>query len=161
MRWPVLLLAVPATGLGLAALAGGFVDRLGPGTAEVGHLGAAVVVPLLLALGGAALAALMWRRRDADPADLLPARRTLVAAFYLDAVQDALVTRPVLAVARWVKRGDEAVVDGAVHGTGVAAVRAGGLLAWAHRAGVPRAAGAALAGAVLLGLAAAVLEWTR
>ncbi|GAA1028991.1 hypothetical protein GCM10009557_15920 [Virgisporangium ochraceum] len=68
MRWPVLLLAVPATLLGLAALVGGFVDRLGPGTGEVGHLGAAVAVPLLLALGGAGLAALMWRRGAADPA---------------------------------------------------------------------------------------------
>nr|WP_239152480.1 NADH-quinone oxidoreductase subunit L [Virgisporangium aurantiacum] len=202
MRWPVLLLAVPATLLGFAALSDGFVDRLGPGTEEVGHFGAALAVPLLLALAGAGLAALMWRRTDAvpnapasagagpgaseappslvapvaplpallspgdagaraDPADLLPARDTLAAAFYLDAVQDALVTRPVLALARWVKRGDEAVVDGAVNGSGATAVRAGGLLALMHRASVPRAAGAALAGAVLLGLVAAVLEWTR
>jgi NADH-quinone oxidoreductase subunit L len=160
MRWPVLLLAVPATLLGFAALSRGFVDRLGPGTDDVGHFGSALAVPLLLALGGAALAALMWRRTT-DPADKLPARATLAAAFYLDAVQDALVTRPVLALARWVRRGDEVVVDGAVNGTGAAAVRAGGLLAWAHRAGVPRAAGAALAGAVLLGLVAAVLELAR
>jgi NADH-quinone oxidoreductase subunit L len=153
MRWPVLLLAVPATLLGFAALAGGFVDRLGPGTGEVGHLGAALAVPLLLALGGAALAALT-RRRTMNPA-------LLASGFHLDAVQDALVTRPVLALARWAKGGDEVVVDGAVNGTGLAAGRAGGVLAWAHRAGVPRAAGAALAGAVLLGLMAAVLELAR
>jgi NADH-quinone oxidoreductase subunit L len=160
MLYPVLLLAVPAALLGFAALAPGFVDRLGPGTEEVGHLGGALVVPLVLAVGGAAVAALIWRG-GADPADALPARATLVAALHLDAVQNALVSRPTFALARLVRRADEVVVDGAVHGTGVAAVRAGSVLAWVHRAGLPRAAGAALGGAVLLGVAAAILEWAR
>jgi len=35
------------------------------------------------------------------------------------------------------------------------------VLAWAHRSALPRAAGAALGGAVLLGLAAVLLEWVR
>ena len=39
-------------------------------------------------------------------------------AFYLDAVQDALVVRPVTALARAVRRVDESGVDGAVEGTG-------------------------------------------
>jgi NADH-quinone oxidoreductase subunit L len=156
MRYPVLLLAVPAALLGLAALSGGFVALLGPGTGEVGHLGAALVVPLGLALAGAGLALLFWRRGRADLAPDL-----FADAFRLDAVQAAVVSRPTAALARLVRRADEAVVDGAVLGTGVVAVRGGSVLAWAHRAALPRAAGAALGGAVLLGLAAAVLEWIR
>jgi NADH-quinone oxidoreductase subunit L len=158
MLYPVLLLAVPAALLGFAALSSGFVDRLGPGTEEIGHLGAALVVPLGLALAGAAVAALAWRRGRADD---VPARALLADAFHLDAVQAAVVSRPVTTLARVVRRADEVGVDGAVLGIGAAAVRTGSVLAWVHRAGVPRAAGAALGGAVLLGLAAAVLEWMR
>jgi NADH-quinone oxidoreductase subunit L len=158
MRYPVLLLAVPAALLGFAGLAGGFVDRLGPGAEEVGHLSAALVVPLGLALAGAAVAWLMWRRgRAAD----VPARALLADAFHLDAVQAAVVSRPVSALAGVVRRADETAVDGAVLGTGAAAVRGGTVLAWAHRSALPRAAGAALGGAVLLGLAAVLLEWVR
>jgi NADH-quinone oxidoreductase subunit L len=166
MLYPVLLLAVPAALLGFAGLAGGFVDRLGPGTEEVGHLSAALVVPVGLALAGAAVAALMWRRGAPSGASApapwaVPAHDLLADAFHLDAVQAALVSRPTTALARVVRRADEAGVDGAVVGTGVAAVRSGSVLAWVHRAALPRAAGAALAGAVLLGVAAAVLEWIR
>jgi len=158
MRYPVLLLAVPAALLGFAGLAGGFVDRLGPGAEEVGHLSAALVVPLGLALAGAAVAWVMWRRgRAAD----VPARALLADAFHLDAVQAAVVSRPVSALAGAVRRADETAVDGAVLGTGAAALRSGTVLAGAHRAALPRAAGAALGGALLLGLAAILLEWVR
>jgi NADH-quinone oxidoreductase subunit L len=71
------------------------------------------------------------------------------------------VSRPVAALAGAVRRADETVVDGAVLGTGAAAVRTGSVLAWVHRSALPRAAGAALGGAVLLGLAAVLLEWVR
>jgi NADH-quinone oxidoreductase subunit L len=47
------------------------------------------------------------------------------------------------------------VVDGAVEGSGTGATRLGGLLGVAHRAALPRAAVAVLAGAVLLAAAAA------
>jgi NADH-quinone oxidoreductase subunit L len=108
----------------------------------------------------------MWRRgapsgASAPAAWAVKAHDLLADAFHLDAVQAAVVSRPTTALARVVRRADEGGVDGAVLGTGAAAVRGGSVLAWVHRAGLPRAAGAALGGAVLLGLAAAVLEWVR
>jgi NADH-quinone oxidoreductase subunit L len=156
MLWPVLILAVPSAVLGVAALWPDWLTFAGqPVAAKLAHPDTAALLPLTLALGGAALAWAMWRRRvAADPAQALPARATLAAAFHLDAVQDALVTRPVLALARVVRRLDETVVDGAVLGTGRTAVTAGGLLARAHRSGLPRATTIALAGALLLGVAA-------
>ena len=57
---------------------------------------------------------------------------------------------------RPVRPADESVVDGAVEGTGAAPSRLGGLLAAAHRAVLPRAATAVLAGALLLGVVAAI-----
>src|SRR5919107_1336636 len=110
MLHPVLLLAAPAALLGFAGLAGGFVDRLGPGTEEVGHLSAALLVPVGLALAGTAVAALNWRRgRAAD----VPGRALLADAFHLDAAQSAVVSRPVAALARAVRRADEAGGGGA------------------------------------------------
>ena len=51
---------------------------------------------------------------------------------------------------------DERVVDATVEGTGVATTRAGSLLAYAHRAALPRAAAAVFTGALLLGVVAAI-----
>jgi len=171
MLWPVVLLAIPSALLGFAAFADVLGDRLTgqpalpPGVAvgEVGvelvHLGPALVPPLLgLALGVLGAWA-VWRRDPAaDPARVLgPARPVFANAFYLDAVQDALVVRPVYALARLTRRADESIVDGAVEGTGRGTVGVGRILAAAHRAGLPRAATAALAGALLIGLAAAAI----
>jgi NADH-quinone oxidoreductase subunit L len=52
-------------------------------------------------------------------------------------------------------------VDGAVESAGAGAFGAGGLLARAHRSGLPRAATAVLTGAVLIGAVAAVLLGVR
>jgi NADH-quinone oxidoreductase subunit L len=159
MRWPVLLLAVPSALLGLVAFLPGFQARLG---LSAPHLGVEVVLPLALLALGAGLAGWSWRRQPAaDPAEALgPLRPAFAAAFWLDAVQDALVVRPTLALARAVRRGDEAGVDGAVESTGRGALGLGARLSAAHRAGLPRAATAVLAGALLIGLAAAVLGGT-
>jgi NADH-quinone oxidoreductase subunit L len=62
----------------------------------------------------------------------------------------------VRALARVVRRGDETAVDGAVEGTGRGAVSLGRLLALAHRAGLPRAATAVLAGVLVIGVATVV-----
>jgi NADH-quinone oxidoreductase subunit L len=161
MLWPVALLAVPSALLGLYLYLGpGLPERLGAADrAELFHFSVATVLPLaLLALGGG-LAWWLWRRRTAaDPAAALgPARRVFAHAFYLDNVQDALVVRPVRALARVVRRADESGVDGAVEGAGRGTLGLGGLLARAHRAGLPRAATAVLAGALLTALAAAFL----
>jgi NADH-quinone oxidoreductase subunit L len=157
MSVPVLLLAVPSALLGLAGLAPGFMSRLGfEGPV---HLTGALFVPLVFVVAGIVGAWLLWRREPgADPARALgPARRVLAEAFYLDAVQESLVVRPVTALARAVRRTDESVVDGAVEATGRGAGDLGALLGRAHRAGLPRAATAVLAAAVLFGLVAVII----
>ncbi|HEU4421202.1 MAG TPA: NADH-quinone oxidoreductase subunit L [Pilimelia sp.] len=156
MRWPVVLLAVPSALLGLAAFASGFRVRL---DLEAPHLAAGVLLPVAMLALGAGTAWWLWRRDPAaDPAQALgPLRPAFAQAFWLDAVQHALVVRPVLAIAGAVRQGDEAGVDGAVESTGRGTLRLGARLAAAHRAGLPRAATAVLAGALLIGLAAATL----
>ncbi|GAA0717877.1 NADH-quinone oxidoreductase subunit L [Dactylosporangium roseum] len=146
MRGPLLVLAAPTVLLGFAGLAAGFGGRLGAG-GPVAHLTATAMIPLVLLAVGVSLD----RRRD--PAAALPDTaftRLLANAFYLDAVQDALVTRPVTALARLVRRADERLVDGAVEGVGAATGGAGGLLARMHAAALPRATTAVLGGAVVL-----------
>jgi NADH-quinone oxidoreductase subunit L len=183
MAWPVVALAVPSALLGFAALVDGFGARLRtppPWEAwrgehqpyadplplveapELVHVGPELVWPLLALAVGAGLAGLIWRRRPAaDPVRALGRLAPVFGTgFYLDAVQDTVVVRPVRALARAVRRGDESVVDGAVEGTGRGAVFLGAVLAVLHRAGLPRAATAMLAGALLIGLAAVVLGGT-
>ncbi|MGI5180667.1 NADH-quinone oxidoreductase subunit L [Dactylosporangium sp. CA-152071] len=146
MRGPLLVLAVPTVLLGFAGLSAAFATRLG-GDGPIAEVGAFALIPLALLVAGAALA---WRR---DPAAALPdtaVTRLLANAFYLDAVQDALVTRPVTALARLARRTDESAVDGAVDATGTAATTTGGLLTRAHTAGLPRAVTTVLTGAALL-----------
>jgi NADH-quinone oxidoreductase subunit L len=161
MRWPLVALAVPSALLGFAALwssslpIGDFSAEAHPQLMPV--LGTTVVSLALTALGGAA-AWLVWRRDPAtDPVLALGrARRVLAEAFYLDAVQDALVVRPVKMLAGAVRRADESLVDGAVEGTATGAVGLGRVLSRAHAAGLGRYATAVLGGAVLLAAAAVV-----
>ncbi|MFI7578575.1 NADH-quinone oxidoreductase subunit L [Micromonospora sp. NPDC049497] len=176
MRWPVVLLAVPAALLGLAGFLGWVADRLlpvevppGPGEPAVGrvapelvHLGPWLLLPLALTAAGAALAWVRWRRDPAaDPATALgPLRPLFARAFRLDDVQHTLVVRPTTALARAARAGDEVVVDGAVTGSGRAALGLGGGLASLHRAALPRAAAGVLAGALLIGLAAVLIGGT-
>ncbi|MEU1754826.1 NADH-quinone oxidoreductase subunit L [Micromonospora matsumotoense] len=161
MRWPVLLLAVPAALLGLAAFWPPFTDRL-RGTAadvELVHLAPAVLLPLVLLLAGAGLAWAGWRRDPAaDPARALgPLRPVFARAFRLDDLQHTLVVRPTTALARVTRTGDEVGVDGLVEGVGRGASTLGAGLAALHRAALPRATAAVLAGALLIGLAAALI----
>ena len=133
LRWPVLLLTVPAALLGLAAFAPWFADRLRvPGddtgeAVELVHLAPNLILPFLLLVAGAGGAWAGWRRDPAaDPARFLgPLRPVFARAFRLDDVQHALVVRPAGALARAVRTGDELGVDGLVEGTGRAAVEAG------------------------------------
>ncbi|MDM4720889.1 NADH-quinone oxidoreductase subunit L [Micromonospora sp. WMMA1363] len=172
MRWPVLLLAVPAALLGLAGFAGAFADRLRPASPTAAehpsdllppeplvHLGPAVLLPLALLAVGVGLAWASWRRDPTgDPAAALgPLQPVFARAFRLDDLQHALVVRPVTALAAATRTADEVVVDGAVTGSGRAASGLGGSLAMLHRAALPRAAAGVLAGALLIGLAAAVI----
>jgi NADH-quinone oxidoreductase subunit L len=119
MRAPVLLLAVPALGLGVL---------LGPLPRWLGgslHVGAVLaVLSTLLIAAGFAVSYLAWRRA-ADPL----ARTVFARGFYLDEVQDALVVRPVRVLAAALSTVDARVVDGAVGGAGVGAQWGGRLLA--------------------------------
>jgi NADH-quinone oxidoreductase subunit L len=166
MRWPLIGLAVPAALLGFAALWHGWPGVLvteleadfailRPEPHLTPELATTVVSLLLAALGGAG-AWLVWRRDPAqDPARVLgPLRPVFGNAFYLDDVQDALVVRPVLALARAVRATDERIVDGAVEGAGRGSVGLGGLLSRAHATGLGRYATAVLGGALLLAAAA-------
>ncbi|MEV4345450.1 NADH-quinone oxidoreductase subunit L [Actinoplanes sp. NPDC049596] len=155
MRWPILLLAVPAALLGLVAYAPGFRTAL---ELDDPHLGVAVVLPLVLLAAGAGAAWWLWRAvPGADPAEALgPARRLFAAGFHLDTLQDRAVVRPVRALAKVVTATDEKVVDAAVEGTGTGTTGVGDALAIAHRVPLPGAAVAVLAGALLLG---AVAVW--
>ncbi|MEV0157329.1 NADH-quinone oxidoreductase subunit L [Micromonospora sp. NPDC050686] len=167
LRWPVLLLAVPAALLGLAGFVQPFAHRLRypaepalpPGELALVHLAPAVLLPLALLAVGVGLAWAGWRRDPAaDPARFLgPLRPVFARAFRLDDVQHALVVRPVTALAAVSRHGDERIVDGAVEGSGRGAYRLGGGLAALHRAALPRAATAVLAGALLIGVAAVLI----
>jgi NADH-quinone oxidoreductase subunit L len=151
MRGPLLILAVPSALFGLFALAHVVTERLGIHELEPFALEA--VGPLALATLGSLLAWNAWRRGSAaDPARLLPGRKVLVAAYGLDAVVDALVTRPVTALASLARRGDEAIVDGAVVRTGTGTTGIAALLATAHRAPLPRAVTATLSGVLLIAI---------
>ncbi|HEV7964376.1 MAG TPA: NADH-quinone oxidoreductase subunit L [Actinoplanes sp.] len=154
MRWPIVLLAIPAALLGLAAYLPAFRTAL---ELENPHLGVAIFLPLALLVVGAGGAWWMWQAAPgADPADALGRARPVFAnGFYLDEVQDRLVVRPVRALAGLLKTVDERVVDAAVEGTGTTTTRLGTLVASVHRAALPRAAVALFTGALLLGVVAA------
>ncbi|WP_144121724.1 NADH-quinone oxidoreductase subunit L [Catellatospora sichuanensis] len=149
MRAPLLVLAVPAAGLGVGALVADY---------ELAHLGLELVLPLALAVLGVAAAWWGWRRADAgDPAAALgKAGPFLAGGLGLDTVQDRLVVRPVRALSRVITVVDVSGVDGAVNGLGRATTGAGaGLAAW-HRAALPRALAGILVGAVLVTVTAVV-----
>ncbi|GAA2519714.1 NADH-quinone oxidoreductase subunit L [Pilimelia columellifera] len=155
MRGPMLALAAPAAVLGLAVFAAPWRSLLGLAPP---HLDAAVALPTLLTVLGAAGAWWGWRRsRAGDPAVALGRLRPwLAVGFGVDAVQSAVVVRPVTALARATRNADAVLVGGTVAGVGRAVSRLGvGLLA-AHRASLPRATTFALAGVLLLTLALAV-----
>jgi NADH-quinone oxidoreductase subunit L len=157
MAWPVTLLAVPSALLGFAAFVPAFARALGaPEGFGISEDAVAPMVWVVLGIGAVIWA---WRARPAqDPARLLgPFRPAFANALYFDAVQDALVVRPVTVLARGVRRADESLVDGAVEATGRGTVGMGGLLAAVHRAALPRAVTAVLGGAALLGLLAVLL----
>ncbi|GAA4437434.1 NADH-quinone oxidoreductase subunit 5 family protein [Phytohabitans houttuyneae] len=143
MRWPVALLAIPSALLGLAVFWPAFREALG---LEEAKIDAWVLLPVALLAAGAVVG---WRGVPTVPA--------FARAFWLDEVQHFLLVRPVRSLARSTRLGDEAGVDGAVEGTGRLTVRLGRRLATAHRTGLPRAATAVLAAAVLLAALGVIL----
>ncbi|GAA3143435.1 hypothetical protein GCM10010466_38040 [Planomonospora alba] len=145
MRWPILALAVPALLLGLAG-AGGV------------HWGTAAVSVAVALLGAGAVYA-VWRSDPAaDPARMLgPFRASCERAFSVDALYRAVFAGPVFALARLVARADDRVVDGAVRGSGRAALGASGLLRLVQNGNVQLYVTGLLAGVLLIAVGAVVL----
>ena len=145
MRWPLVVLAVPATVLGLVGMPKDWLPEwLAPvqGTAPSVQPAADVaqaelhigLVTSALSVGLAAVGALVvwvvWRRDPAaDPTRTLRWRPAFVHAFYVDDLYDRTVVRPVRVAARAVRRFDDDVVVGGVTGTGRGSLSLSGLIA--------------------------------
>ncbi|MGW5681631.1 NADH-quinone oxidoreductase subunit 5 family protein [Nonomuraea sp. NPDC003754] len=145
MLGPVVVLAVPALGLGFLG---------------AGHLSwGTAAISVALALLGAGIVYAVWRGDPlADPAKILgPLRVPAERAFYLDTVYNALFVRPVLALAGLVVRTDDRVVDGAVRGSGRTTQGASGLLRLAQNGNVQLYVSGVLAGVLLIAVGAVVL----
>ncbi|MEU4830742.1 NADH-quinone oxidoreductase subunit L [Streptosporangium sp. NPDC023615] len=146
MRWPIVVLAVPALLLGLA--------RIG----DV-HWGTAAL-SLVLALLGAGVVYAVWRSEPgSDPARLLgPLRVPCERAFHVDAVYTALFVRPVLLLGGLVVRVDDRVVDGAVRGSGRTTLGVAGLVRLAQNGNAQLYITGLLAGVLLLTAGAVILK---
>jgi len=160
MRWPVVALAVATVLVGLVGLRRDWLPRwvAVPDESVAPHLGTTVVALVLAALGAGAVAA-AWRRAPAaDPVAALGARvlAALRDGLYVDALQDRLVVRPTVGLARAVAAADARLVDGAVESTGAGSQRAGRLLARLATGNVQGYLTGLAAGAVLITLAVAV-----
>ncbi len=144
MQAPVALLAIPSAGLGLGIY---LADK------EIVELDAVALLPIgLMVLG--VLASYWGWKRTGDPATVLgPLQSFFRAAFFLDALQNALVVRPFNALARATRAADESGVDGVVTGVGTGTFALGGSLSRWHRSGVPRA----LAGVLVIAAASIVV----
>jgi NADH-quinone oxidoreductase subunit L len=81
----------------------------------------------------------------------------LRSGFHLDAVQDALVVRPVLRAARRVSTVDRVLVDGAVESAGAGSQRLGRVLARLEAGNVQLYLTGLAAGAVLAAFVVAVV----
>ncbi|MFF0243559.1 NADH-quinone oxidoreductase subunit 5 family protein [Streptosporangium sandarakinum] len=145
MRWPIIILAVPALLLGL------------PGVLHI-HWGTAVLSVALALLGAGAVHA-VWRadpRRD--PARLLgPLRGPCERAFSVDALYRAVFVRPTLLLAYVVARADGRVVDGAVRGSGRTVTGLAGLVRRAQNGNAQLYVTGLLAGVLLLAVGAVML----
>ncbi|PZG22131.1 NADH-quinone oxidoreductase subunit L [Spongiactinospora gelatinilytica] len=145
MRLPIIVLAVPALLLGLVGLG------------EVHWTAAAITVAL--ALLGAAVTYVVWRADPvADPARLLgPFRVACERAFGIDRLYRALLVRPLLRLSRAVVATDTHMVDGAVRGSGRAAVGMSGLLRFAQNGNAQLYLSGVLAGVLLIAVGAVML----
>lgn len=146
MRWPILVLAVPALLLGFA--------RVG----DV-HWGTAAL-SLAVALLGAGVVYAVWRSGPLDdPARLLgPLRAPCERAFYVDSLYTGLFVRPVLLLASLVARTDSRVVDGAVRGSGQATLGLAGLVRLVQNGNAQLYITGLLAGVLLIAAGAVILR---
>jgi NADH-quinone oxidoreductase subunit L len=154
MLAPLYVLAVPTVIIGLvmirppAVLDGLHIDLV------TGVTGA------MLSLAGLGWALSAPRLGAPDIAVVLPddARGLLRDGYRLDAVQQALVVRPVLALARVVRGGDRDVVDAYVRGIGHLATGCGALLRRAQTGLATAYTAWVMVGAVIVALAGVALS---
>jgi NADH-quinone oxidoreductase subunit L len=125
MRWPLVVLAVPAALLGLVGLPSDWLPTwLSTGEPVVQpdlHIGfATTAISALLTLAGALTMWLVWRREPAaDPSRVLGRRRpALVQAFYVDDFYDRTVVRATRWATGSVSWTDDSVVVPTVLGSG-------------------------------------------
>ena len=154
MVWPLWLLAVPTTFLGLLLVRP---------PALLGEVHVAVWTAFtgtLLSLAGVGWALTAPALGARDVADALPAsvRAFLRDGFRIDAVQTALVVRPVQALARAVGLGDRDVVDAYVRGTATVSGWAGVVLRRAQTGLVTGYLAWVVAGAAVLAAMGVVLS---
>ncbi|GAA2866956.1 NADH-quinone oxidoreductase subunit L [Streptosporangium fragile] len=142
MRWPIVVLAVPALLLGFA------------GVAEIHWDTAALSVAVALLGAGAVYG--VWRSDPlTDPARALgPFRVPCERAFYVDSVYGMLFVRPALGLAHLVARADRRVVDGAVRGSGRVTLDLAGLVRLAQNGNAQLYITGLLAGVLLLAVGA-------
>jgi NADH-quinone oxidoreductase subunit L len=159
MRWPVVLLGIATVTVGVVVPSlPGWVGH--PDESVAPHLTTTLVALALAAVGAGAIL-LAWRAAPAADPLRVPAWvvTALRSGLHLDAVQDRLVVRPVLALARAVATVDTRLVDGAVEGAGAGARGGGRRLARLAPGDVQGYLTGLAAGAVLL--AALVVAATR
>ncbi|GGS83267.1 NADH dehydrogenase [Planobispora rosea] len=142
MKWPIIVLAVPALLLGLVRIA----------DVHWGTAGLSVAVALL----GAGAVYAVWRSDPlSDPARMLgPLRAPCERAFYVDSVYQWVFARPVLALARLVVRTDDRVVDGAVRGSGRVTLGLSGLVRLTQNGNAQLYVTGLLAGVLLISVGA-------
>jgi NADH-quinone oxidoreductase subunit L len=163
MRWPLVVLAVPAVALGVVGLSSawlpGWLGLTGPGGAPVSLAPtlAPSLVSLVLVGAGAGAVWLRWRAAPAaDPVDVLGAstRDLLADGFHLDALYERVLIRPVRGLGRGVVRFDDGVLGPAVQGVGEEADDLAGALRSVQRGDVQRYVTGALAGVAVVLLVA-------
>ena len=164
MRWPLVVLAVPAAGLGVLALSADWLPTwlgpVGPTTALTPNLATAALALLLVVLGAGA-AWLRWRPApDADPvAGLGRLRPALESGFGVDAVYERVLIRPLRVLAKAVVLADNELVSGAVQGSGGVTVRAAFGLRRLQSGNAQSYLTGALAGVSVLLVVAVMVMW--
>jgi NADH-quinone oxidoreductase subunit L len=170
MRWPLVLLAVPSVLLGLVGLRAGWLPEwaattisapanttsvlveqpdIAQATLHVGPVTSLLAVAL--AAAGSLAVWLVWRKAPAkDPTAEWRQRRALEHAFFVDELYDRVFVRPVKVATRAVGWADDAVVGGAVRGTGTEAGRLSGWVARTQGGNVQTYLTGLLAGVLLL-----------
>jgi NADH-quinone oxidoreductase subunit L len=172
MRWPLVVLAVPAALFGFVALAPDWLSAWFSGGSQVDaaaalrspadaeqhgllHASTTVIAMLLVAVAIAGVL-LAWRRLGGeDPAAMLGrARPVLQAGLGMDAFYDRWVVRPVKGLGRLVVGTDRDVVDFYVLGSGRAARFLGGALRRVQSGNVQTYVTLLLAGVVVIAVVA-------